>query len=462
MKNYLEKFIRFVDSTDLSRYSLVSYACQVPETSITSILKSRYNDKFLFYWNKRSESLESIGLEAAIQIEEDGWNRTINSEFQINALQSNFFSNWNEFNLKSAPLFFGGMKFAPNGHDSIWEDYHDSNWVVPKFVFFNLKDDHYLIFNFSPQNSKADLISEFERGLAINFESNNKVRNDYLGEYEYSITETIDFPNWKEKVLEILDKIRERRFQKVVLSRFAKINAKDKLPIPEFVDELKNRYPDCYIFAFKSNESIFFGASPEKLTRISEGYIEADALAGSNPRGKDSIEDDRLGNELIQSKKNREEHNAVVEFILDAFAELTDNVEYDQQPILKKLPNIQHLWTPIRAKLNTNKSIFSLIKQIHPTPAICGVPWSGAQKFIIELEGYDRGLYSGVIGWFNFYNEGEFTVAIRSALYQENSLYAFAGCGIVEGSDPMMEYEETELKLKPILSLLKYEKASQS
>jgi len=102
--------------------------------------------------------------------------------------------------------------------------------------------------------------------------------------------------------------------------------------------------------------------------------------------------------------------------------------------------------------------VLNLLMKLHPTPAICGDPWKIAQNFILEMEPHDRGLYSGNIGWFNFNGSGEFAVGIRTALLKGNDLYAYAGCGIVEGSEAKVEYEESEIKLKPILALFIDEK----
>jgi len=176
-------------------------------------------------------------------------------------------------------------------------------------------------------------------------------------------------------------------------------------------------------------------------------------LAGSISRGKTSAEDDSLADTLLNSKKDLAEQDIVVSFIKDSFERFCDNVVYEKNPIIRKLPNIQHLWTPIKGKINPNESIFSVLKELHPTPAICGVPWSKARDSIIEMEPHNRGLFSGMIGWFNLKNEGEFAVAIRSALLKDKTIHAFAGCGIVTGSDPEVEYAESELKLKPIISL---------
>jgi len=155
----------------------------------------------------------------------------------------------------------------------------------------------------------------------------------------------------------------------------------------------------------------------------------------------------------LASEKDLAEQSIVVSFIRDSFTQFCSEIVFDEKPIIRKLPNIQHLWTPIKGKVNPNQSIFTILKDLHPTPAICGVPWDVALNSIKEMEPHNRGLFSGMIGWFNLKNEGEFAVAIRSALLKGKELYAFAGCGIVQGSDPEIEYAESELKLKPIISL---------
>ena len=198
---------------------------------------------------------------------------------------------------------------------------------------------------------------------------------------------------------------------------------------------------------------IFFGATPERLAEFSNGMIEIDALAGSAPRGKTPDEDLIIEKELLNDKKNLNEHNIVLDYVKTSIARYTDQITIEKNCSIKKLANIQHIWSKITAVVNAPNSIFNILKELYPTPAICGLPKDTALHLIKKMEGYRRGLYSGIIGWFNFEDEGEFAVAIRSALYTNNRLIAYAGCGIVPDSDPESEYKETELKLKTIMSL---------
>ena len=153
--------------------------------------------------------------------------------------------------------------------------------------------------------------------------------------------------------------------------------------------------------------------------------------------------------------KNINEHNFVVEHIKNNCSKFVINLTFDEHPSIKKLPNIQHLSTQIKCTLNDNVPPLTFIDKLFPTPAICGVPTERALQLIKKYENHQRGLYSGLIGWFNFDNEGEFVIAIRSALLIGKRIFAYAGCGIVQDSDPATEFEETELKLKPILSLFR-------
>ena len=121
---------------------------------------------------------------------------------------------------------------------------------------------------------------------------------------------------------------------------------------------------------------------------------------------------------------------------------------------LLQLSNIQHLWTPIRAKLPGNIHPLSIVAQLHPTPAVAGVPTRVACKQIRHYETFDRSLYAAPIGWVDYQGNGEFIVGIRSALISSNSARLYAGAGIVAGSDPEKELAEVQLKLQAMLKAL--------
>ena len=220
---------------------------------------------------------------------------------------------------------------------------------------------------------------------------------------------------------------------------------------------LKKEYPDCCLFAYHKGSSTFFGATPEVLARISGKAMEVDAIAGSINRGANDDEDKKLESELLNSKKNLDEHQYVIEHLTKALNNF-GTINFTKPPSVKRLRNIQHLFTKISVELKDTATIMSILNELHPTPAVCGFPKDASLNLVKKIENQKRGLYSGIIGWFNLNNEGEFAVSIRSALTRGNKLWAFAGNGIVEGSDPDDEFEETEMKLKPILSLFNEKK----
>jgi salicylate biosynthesis isochorismate synthase/menaquinone-specific isochorismate synthase len=178
------------------------------------------------------------------------------------------------------------------------------------------------------------------------------------------------------------------------------------------------------------------------------------ALAGSVRRSADPAVDDHLGESLLRSDKDRFEHEIVVQRIRRGLAPISVWVECDDEPSLARISNIQHLATPIRAQLAEAMSVTSLASLLHPTPAVGGEPSSEALDAISRIEGMDRGWYAGPVGWMDFTGDGEFCVALRSALLRDRAATLFAGAGIVADSDPSGELAETELKLDALLPLL--------
>ncbi len=411
-----------------------------------------------FFWNKEDESLTILGVGESYSVKISGSERTQRTEEAIEELRNNISSNKDALPNKRFPLFLGGMKFAPNGYGNTWKDFADSEWFIPKYLFFKQGTDYYYIYYSFGELSDETLNAEKEKGLKLlsNIDKEN-IKGNNVTIRNSNIESPDEKENWFSLVNKALEFIEKENFKKIVLSREINIELSDEPSVPNLMQTLIKRYPHCYVFAFRKSKSVFFGASPEKLAKFKDGWIEADALAGSIPRGETKEEDILLENELLRSKKNLNEQRTVVEFITSSFKKFSDKLEYSQTPVIRKLPNIQHLWTPVRAKIDRNKPLFSILKEVHPTPAICGAPWTTAMDSILKMERHNRGLYTGAVGWFNLFNEGEFAVAIRSALLKQKRLSAYAGCGIVKGSIPETEFEETKLKLKPILNLFKNE-----
>jgi isochorismate synthase len=177
-------------------------------------------------------------------------------------------------------------------------------------------------------------------------------------------------------------------------------------------------------------------------------------LASTIRRGETAEQDRLLGEALLNNPKERAEHDVVVRALRSGLAELCEEVAPIGTPVLLKVRNVQHLLTTIVGRVTEGRDLLDLVERLHPTPAVGGAPRERALALIRSIEQLDRGWYAGPIGWLDARGEGEFSVALRSALLRGAEASLFAGCGIVADSDPAAEYEESRWKLRPVLAAL--------
>jgi menaquinone-specific isochorismate synthase len=264
--------------------------------------------------------------------------------------------------------------------------------------------------------------------------------------------ETADY---RLSVQKALERIAAGEFNKIVLARRRSVRATDELHPLRMLNGLRQRFPDCYSFSIANGAGqSFIGATPECLARVSRGVLETEALAGSAPRGTTASEDAMRGGALLRSDKDRREQKLVLDSICRRLTPLGLTLEFPAEPNLRKLANVQHLQTPVRATLPDTVRLLDVIARLHPTPAVGGSPRDAAIARVRELEGFPRGLYAGAIGWINARGGGEFFVGLRSALVDGSTAFLYAGAGIVAGSSPERELAETELKFRAIQEAL--------
>jgi menaquinone-specific isochorismate synthase len=258
--------------------------------------------------------------------------------------------------------------------------------------------------------------------------------------------------DYRAAVTRALDEISSGKLKKIVLARALDVVASRPFHPLEMLNGLRQRFPDCYAFSFtRGRGPSFIGATPERLVRISQGTLETEALAGSIRRGASASEDAALSSALQRSEKDRREQREVLDDIVARLTPLGLKPEYPAQPQVKRLANVQHLHTPIRAVVPNAVHALDVVAAMHPTPAVGGSPRDAAMREIPELEAFPRGLYAGVLGWLNPRGGAEFFVGIRSAVVEGDRARVFAGAGIVAGSSPEKEFAETELKARAML-----------
>lgn len=261
-------------------------------------------------------------------------------------------------------------------------------------------------------------------------------------------------------VAEAARRIREGELRKVVLARTIEIAAGRRLDPTQLLWRLRAVDPDCYSFAFPTGDQrprVLVGASPELLVSRRGLEVRAEPLAGSAPRSGDPGEDRTSGERLLASAKDREEHAIVVEAIEETLAPLCEDLGHDPEPVLHATANVWHLATRFRGRLREPAAdALSLAIALHPTPAVCGTPRPVASRLIRELEPFERDGYAGPVGWVDADGDGVFALALRCAELRDDEARLFAGAGIVAGSDPALELDETERKFRALLDALRW------
>lgn len=253
---------------------------------------------------------------------------------------------------------------------------------------------------------------------------------------------------WLEAVAAAVAMIEAGSIEKVVLARDHALWSKTAFDPVRVLARLAERFPDCYTFRVDG----LVGASPELLIRRRDRDVESQALAGSAPRSDDPVIDERLGKELLASDKDLREHASAAVSVGRVLGEVCERLEREPHPSLLRLDNVQHLGTRFRGRLATPMSALEVAGRLHPTAAVGGTPTAAAIDVIRRLERMDRGRYAGPVGWMDADGDGEFAIALRCAELSGARARLFAGAGIVAGSLPESELEETRIKLLAMLS----------
>lgn len=454
MNKFLLEIQKFNESNVIPVNGLVRFAFLVELPRLEELFDSLHHITSLFFFSKPVDGYKFFGIGCTENQTSNDFIRlvskgTIDSEMLIDANP--------DLNIPDyVPLFLGAEKFPSEKNEKLWEDFSDSKWFIPQILLYQNSHASLIIFQYFGTNPPTDMYDQILNTLNT---ISTKIHTTNSTISDTTPNELID---WENSVNFALKEIRSNTIEKVVLARKIMINLIGEFSFSFALTQLQEKYSDCTTFAYKETNSIFFGSTPEKLFSLKENKLETEALAGSSARGSNLEVDLLYESNLLCNPKEIGEHQNVFNFLITNLKNFSDDISFSSIPQIKKLSNIQHLQTPITAILKNEIDVLELLNALHPTPAVCGLPQKNALELIKDLEYFDRGLYAGVIGWYNATKRAEFVVSIRSALLKENAITAFAGCGIVEGSNPVSEFQETELKLKPILSLLENEIINQS
>ncbi len=263
-----------------------------------------------------------------------------------------------------------------------------------------------------------------------------------------------------------LERLESGELLKIVLSRTLQMTSATPVDVHQLLKNLACKNTHGYTFAVDLPRTgdeddaellprTLVGASPELLVSRSGMKVIANPLAGSTPRSKDPVEDRRRADALLDSPKDLHEHAVVVEAVAEALRPFCRTLEVPEKPSLVQTETMWHLSTVVTGELfDPAVSSLELAVALHPTPAVCGTPTDLARTAIGEIEPFDRGFYTGMIGWCDSNGDGDWVVTIRCAEVEDRSLRLYAGAGVVLGSSAEAELAETSAKFRTMLQAM--------
>lgn len=404
------------------------------------------------FWSNQMENYCMVGIGKTVEIIADEsrykttkkeWKKHLKDAFIHNPYQAP----------GTGLVALGGLSFDPKKNTTkLWEHYHASQFTIPEYLLTQIKEESYLTITLKV-NEEDDLeevvhrVNQVEE-LLLNQTTTLPHPATILSQYE------VEPEQWLNIVQKAIDTLNTTQADKIVLARELNLKLNKNAELATILDRLLKTQTNSYVFAFEKGEDCFIGATPERLIKLTGNCLLSTCLAGTAPRGKTEQADEEIKHNLFHDEKNREEHDEVVQFIHQNINKYCTDIDIPHEPIIYPLKNLHHLYTPVTARLKEGIHVFDIIEHLHPTPALGGSPQENSLQFIRENELLDRGWYGAPIGWLDSNENAEFAVAIRSGLIRGNDVSLFAGCGVMKDSDPQSEYEETNIKFLPMLSVL--------
>jgi len=350
----------------------------------------------------------------------------------------------------------GGFAFAPDGGGTPqWSAFAPASLVVPEIALVRRGEEVWCtVAAFVGADDVAEQrLEHIEARLAALSERPLPLLDPHPTE-RHVIAAPMAPEHYEAAVARAVELIGDGRLEKIVLAREVDVHGAGDHDVAAIYGVLREAFAGCFVYAVGRDDATFIGATPELLLRRDGLRVSSVALAGSIGRSADPAVDDHLGERLLRTAKDREEHAIVARRIERELRPHAVWVAMAEEPVVVRVANIQHLATAIRAQLAAPVAAVELVGLLHPTPAVGGEPAAVALPLIRALEGIDRGWYAGPLGWTDANEDGEFCVALRCALVEGALARCYAGVGVVADSDPAAELNETEVKLAALLPLL--------
>ena len=341
---------------------------------------------------------------------------------------------------------FGGISFNISTTEKYpWEDIPKGLFFIPEFLIKKINTKQYISF-FYLINKHSD-IDEIQNHYITFINQIN--RKDNTSNTSLTFNENIPDRNNYSKIFNIYkQKIKDKKIKKSILARIKKFSSNHKILLRDIQSRCTNFY-----FDFTDNKH-FIGSTPELLIEINDKEFKSEAIAGTCKKNKTGNQSSTI-KKFLNNKKELLEHKYVINYLVNILSCYTNKISFDKKPKILALEHLYHLHTPIKGNFTKKIHILDLLNKLYPTPAVLGIPINQAKEIITDYEPFDRGWYGGCIGWFDLGGDGRFDVSIRSALQVKNTLFCYAGSGIINESIENNEWEETESKFQHLLSLIK-------
>ncbi|MGC8856382.1 MAG: isochorismate synthase, partial [Anaerolineae bacterium] len=340
-----------------------------------------------FYFQNEQSSQSVAGLGIAAQIEANGRDRFFYLHQHLKTLKKRITTlpASDEF---PSPSLFCGAAFFSTIEANEWRAFPAAALILPRYTLSQINGQTFFTLNLPLLEDETP----GEAARRAQYEA-----EEFLLALESAIFplpapveitwQENDFATWQRAVNEALQRISLGDLRKIVLARTCHGIATHPLDLSKVLEHLGETCPTCFHFLFEFRPGYaFFGATPERLIRVDRQTLTTLALAGSTHRGLTPAEDEALAADLLASPKDRHEHAIVVEHIRRRLAPLTENLSLPSTPDILRLPNIQHLRTPIQARLRPGISALNVVAALHPTPAVGGQPLAPALELIPRLE----------------------------------------------------------------------------
>lgn len=385
-------------------------------------------ERYLYINKDKSLKIIGIGVQSLIA------HSTINPEGVEAAFHNQLTDAQVHGDRKLHLKLFGGFYFD-EAESTDFNTFSRSHFVIPKIQIIIEEGASWIIFT-DDALDRERICSELMSLPSVDIQHNALIHS-----------EDLELETFKTNATEAIQKMQQGAFDKVVLSRKRQLTMTSPIEVEALIDVASRNHELSYTMVMESGHKTFISKTPEQLVAVMDGVIYTNAIAGTMPK---TVSDAKA---LLQSdEKNLHEHHIVVQSIEQDLAPFSQNIIMKDDPEILENQFLYHLYTPIKAKLD-NGSTLRVTRALHPTPALGGYPKSEAMAFL-ESSGEHRGLYGAPVGYVDAQGDGEFIVAIRSMVIEENRAILFAGCGIVEDSEVESEVYETEIKFKPMLQML--------